>query len=46
MLAVHRILSHCQSLRDLEHLVDRHHTVLTDALGLELRRAPSESSFG
>jgi len=32
-------------LRDLEHFAIRHHTVLTEALGMELRRPPSDSSF-
>ena len=39
------ILSGCQSLRDLERFVIRHHDVLTEALGVELRRPPSDSSF-
>jgi hypothetical protein len=38
-------LSRCQSLRDLERFAIRHHTVFTEALGLELRRPPSDSSF-
>jgi len=38
-------LSGCQSLRDLERFVIRHHDVLTEALGVELRRPPSDSSF-
>ena len=45
LVAVLGILSRCQSLRDLERSAIRHHAVLTDALGLELRRPPSESSF-
>jgi hypothetical protein len=39
------ILSRCQSLRDLERFAIRHHAVLTEALGIELRRPPSDSSF-
>jgi hypothetical protein len=39
------ILSRCQSLRDLERFAIRHHSVLTAALGLELRRPPSDSVF-
>ncbi len=35
----------CQSLRDLERFAIRHHAVLTEALGVELRRPPSDSSF-
>jgi transposase InsO family protein len=43
--AVLGILSGCQSLRDLERFAIRHHAVLTEALGVELRRPPSDSSF-
>jgi hypothetical protein len=32
-------------LRDLERFGIRHHAVLTEALGVELRRPPSDSSF-
>jgi hypothetical protein len=39
------ILSRCESLRDLERFASRHHTVLTEALGLELRRPPADSTF-
>jgi len=45
LVAVLGILSGCQSLRDLERFAIRHHSVLTEALGLELRRPPSDSSF-
>ncbi len=45
LVAVLGILSGCQSLRDLERFAIRHHTVLTKALGIELRRPPSDSSF-
>ena len=45
LVAVLGILSGCQSLRDLERFAIRHHSVLIEALGLELRRAPSDSSF-
>jgi hypothetical protein len=45
LVAVLGILSRCQSLRDLERFAIRHHSVLTVALGLELRRAPSDSAF-
>ncbi|MBD2548997.1 transposase family protein [Microcystis elabens FACHB-917] len=45
LVAVLRILSHCQSLRDLERFAIRHHCVSAEALGLELRRPPSDSSF-
>ncbi len=44
-MAVLGILSGCQSLRDLERFAIRHHSDLTEALGLELRRPPSDSSF-
>ena len=45
LVVVLGILSRCQSLRDLERFAIRHHAVLTEALGLELRRPPSDSSF-
>ncbi len=32
-------------MRDLERFAIRHHAVLTEALGVELRRPPSDSSF-
>ena len=44
-MAVLGILSHCQSLRDLERFAERHHGVLTKALGIELRRFPSDSAW-
>jgi hypothetical protein len=45
LVAVLGILSGCQSLRDLERFAIRHHAVLTEALEIELRRPPSDSSF-
>ncbi len=45
LVAILGILSGCQSLRDLERFAIRHHSALTEALGLELRRPPSDSSF-
>ena len=45
LVAVLGIVSGCQSLRDLERFAIRHHAVLTDSLGLELRRPPSDSAF-
>jgi len=46
LVAVLGILSGCQSLRDLEHFAIRHHAVLTESLGIGLRRPPpSDSSF-
>jgi hypothetical protein len=45
LVAVLGILSGCQSLRDLERFAIRHHAVLTEALDVELRRPPSDSSF-
>jgi hypothetical protein len=45
LVAVLGILSGCQSLRDLERFAIRHHAVLTEALGVVLRRPPSDSSF-
>jgi hypothetical protein len=37
LVAVLGILSRCQSLRDLERFAIRHHSVLIEALGIELR---------
>ncbi len=45
LVAVLGILSKCESLRDLERFAQRHHAVLTEALGIELRRPPSDSDF-
>ena len=45
LVAVLWILSGCQSLRDLERLAIRHHAALIQALGLELRRPPTDSTF-
>ncbi|WP_366938165.1 transposase family protein [Synechococcus sp. UW140] len=45
LVAVLGILSRCQSLRDLERFAIPHHGVLTEALGIELRRPPSDSAF-
>lgn len=45
LVALLGILSRCQSLWDLERFAIRHHSVLTEALGLELRRPPSDSAF-
>ena len=45
LVAVLGILSHCQSLRYLERFAERHHGVFTEALGIELRRYPSDSAF-
>ena len=45
LVAVLGILSGCQSLRDLERFACRHHGALTELLGLELRRPPSDSAF-
>jgi hypothetical protein len=39
------ILSRCQNLRDLERFAIRDHSVLSEALGLVLRRPPSDSAF-
>ena len=40
LVAVLAILSRCQSLLDLERFAIRHHVVLTEVLGLELRDHP------
>ncbi|MCP9801876.1 transposase family protein [Synechococcus sp. RedBA-s] len=45
LVAVLGVLSGCQSLRDLERFARRHHGALTQSLGLELRRPPSDSAF-
>ena len=45
LVTVLGILSECRSLRDLERFAERHHHVLTEALGIELRRFPSDSAF-
>jgi hypothetical protein len=45
LVAVLGILSGCQRLRDLERFAIRHHIALTSALGIELRRPPSDSAF-
>jgi hypothetical protein len=45
LVTVLGILSGCQSLRDLERCAIRLLAMLTEALGLELLRPPSDSSF-
>jgi hypothetical protein len=45
LVAVLGILSKCESLRDLERFARRHHAVLTEALGIDLKRPPSDSAF-
>jgi len=45
LVAVLGILSRCQSLRDLERFAVRHHSVLSVALDIELKRPPSDSAF-
>lgn len=45
LVAVLGILSKCESLRDLERFARRHHTVLTESLGIELKRPPSDSAI-
>ena len=45
LVTVLGILSSCQSLRDLERFVNRHHTALTSALGVDLKRSPSDTAF-
>ena len=45
LVAVLGIMSGCQSLRDLERFAIRHHSVLSEALGIELRRPLSDSAF-
>ena len=45
LVAVLGTLSRFQSLRGLERFAIRHQSVLTEALGLELRRPLSDSPF-
>jgi hypothetical protein len=45
LVAVLGILSKCESLRDLERFARRHHAVLTESLGIDLKRPPSDSAF-
>ncbi len=45
LVAVLGILSRCQNIRTLERFAIRHHCVLTEALGLELRRPRSDLAF-
>ena len=45
LVAILGILSGCQSLRDRERFAFPYHSPLTEALGLELRWPPSDSSF-
>ena len=45
LVAVLGIMSGCQGLRDLERFAIRPHSVLNEALGIELRRPPSDLSF-
>ena len=45
LVAVLGILSKCESLRDLERFARRHHGVLTETLGIALKRPPSDSAF-
>lgn len=45
LVAVLGILSCCQSLRDMERFAIRHRVALNQALGLELRRPPTGSTF-
>jgi hypothetical protein len=45
LLAVLKILSKCENLRDLERFARRHHGVLTETLGIQLKRTLSDSAF-
>jgi len=45
LVALLGILCKCESLRDLERFARRHHTVLTESLGIDLKRPPSDSAF-
>jgi hypothetical protein len=43
LVAVLGILSKCESLRHLERFARRHHALMTDVLGIGLKRLPSDS---
>ena len=45
LLAILGILSGCRSARDLERFARRHRVAFNAALGLELRGAPTDSTF-
>ncbi|MFM7547704.1 MAG: ISAs1 family transposase [Cyanobacteriota bacterium] len=45
LLAILGILSGCRSARDLERFASRHRVAFNAALGLELRGAPTDSTF-
>ena len=45
LVAVLGILSGCRSSRDLEAFAKRHHAVLNQALGLNLKRWPTDATF-
>ena len=44
-MAVLDILSKCESLPNQERFARRHHPVLTELLGIDLKRLPSDSAF-
>nr|WP_255517766.1 transposase family protein [Synechococcus sp. CBW1108] len=44
LVTVLDIMSGCQSLRDQERFAIRHHSVLNEALAIELSRPPSDSA--
>jgi hypothetical protein len=44
LVAVHGILSDCRSSRDLESFTEQHREVLNQALGLNLKRWPSDAT--
>jgi hypothetical protein len=45
LVAVHGVISDCESLRDLKLFARRHHVVLGKELETELRRPPSDLTF-
>jgi len=45
LMAILGILSGCRSARDLERFAKRHHQAFGEALGLELPKAPCDSTF-
>jgi hypothetical protein len=45
LVSVFGFLSSCQSLRNLERFANLYHTALTKALGIEIKRSPSDTAF-
>lgn len=45
LVSVFGFLSSCQSLRNLERFGNQYHSALTRALGIDLKRSPSDTAF-